>query len=58
MALIKDLNGNLEIIAESVTINRNHFQIVCQLYEFVQFHSAAKQLSENTRIGVSRIHTK
>lgn len=45
MGLINDLNDNLKTINEIVKTNGTHFQIMCQLYEFVQFHSQAKQLS-------------
>lgn len=45
LGLINDLNDNLKTINENVKTNGTHFQTVCQLYEFVQFHSEAKQLS-------------
>lgn len=45
MGLINDLNENLKTINENVKTDGTPFQIVCQLSEFVQFHSQAKQLS-------------
>lgn len=45
MGLIDDLNDNLKTINEKLKSNETDFQIACQLYSFVQFHSEAKQLS-------------
>lgn len=45
MCLINDLNDNLTGINETVENYRNRFKIMCQLCDFVHFHSAAKQLS-------------